>query len=264
MPAVNQSQIPNPQSLIPPAKDPARISGMFDAIADRYDFLNHLLSAGLDKQWRKRAVGVLQLTGRETVLDLCTGTADLALAAMTGRARAKRVIGIDFSAAMLQIGKEKVRRAGPGRPAGHAESVALLRGDATRIPLADGSVDAATIGFGIRNVDEPALACREIARVLRARGTLVILEFSVPRSAALRNFYLWYFRKILPLIGRLVSKHPSAYTYLPESVQAFPSPEEFSQKLRDAGFGTVRAVPLTFGIVYMFVAVKGGAQDRVL
>ena len=220
---------------------------MFDAIAERYDFLNHLLSAGLDKRWRKRAIDALKLTGRETVLDLCTGTADLALAAMTAPSGAKRVVGIDFSAAMLQIGKEKVR----------ARSIALVRGDATRIPLADASVDATTIGFGIRNVDEPAVACREIVRVLRPGGTLVILEFSLPRSAALRNFYLWYFRKILPTIGRVISKHPSAYTYLPESVAAFPTPEAFSQQLRDAGFGTVHAVPLTFGIVYMFVAVKG-------
>jgi demethylmenaquinone methyltransferase/2-methoxy-6-polyprenyl-1,4-benzoquinol methylase len=246
-----------------PAKEAARISGMFDAIAERYDFLNHLLSAGLDKQWRKRAIDVLQLTGRETLLDLCTGTADLAIAATSGERRAKRVVGIDFSAAMLQIGNDKVRRAGPAGPAG-APAIQLLRGDAMRIPLRDASVDATTIGFGIRNVEQPGVACRDIARVLRPGGTLVILEFSLPRSPALRNFYLWYFRQILPLIGRLISKHPSAYTYLPASVEAFPSPEEFCQQLRDAGFGTVRAVPLTFGIVYMFVAVKGPHGDRML
>ena len=250
MPAADQSLIPNPQSRIPPAKEASRIAGMFDAIAGRYDFLNHLLSAGLDKRWRRQAVEVLQLTGRETVLDLCTGTADLALAAITGQRRARRVVGIDFSAAMLRIGQTKI--AGPG--------IALIRGDATCIPLRDASVDAAMIGFGIRNVEQPAAACREIARAMRAGGTLVILEFSLPRSAALRNFYLWYFRNILPLIGRLVSRHPSAYTYLPASVEAFPSPQEFSQLLRDAGFGTVRAVPLTFGVVYMFVAVKD-SQD---
>jgi demethylmenaquinone methyltransferase/2-methoxy-6-polyprenyl-1,4-benzoquinol methylase len=247
-----------------PAKDPSRIAGMFDAIAARYDFLNHLLSAGLDKRWRKQAIDMLQLTGRETVLDLCTGTADLALAATSGERRAKRVVGIDFSAAMLQIGNEKVRRAGPIGPAVSAHPITLIRGDAMRIPLHDATVDATTIGFGIRNVEQPAVACREIARVLRPGGRLVILEFSLPRSTALRNFYLWYFRRILPLIGRLVSKHPSAYTYLPASVEAFPSPEEFCQQLRDAGFGTARAVPLTFGIVYMFVAVKGPHGDRVL
>src|SRR5688500_3093776 len=173
-----------------PAKGSARISGMFDAIAERYDFLNHLLSAGLDKQWRRRAIETLELDGRETVLDLCTGTADLALAAMSGQHRAKRVIGVDFSAAMLQIGKTKVGSARPGP----AAAIDLIRGDATRIPLRDATVDAATIGFGIRNVEQPAVACREIARVLRTGGRLVILEFSLPRSPALRNFYLWYFK----------------------------------------------------------------------
>jgi demethylmenaquinone methyltransferase/2-methoxy-6-polyprenyl-1,4-benzoquinol methylase len=235
---------------------------MFDAIAGRYDFLNHLLSAGLDKRWRRQAVDVLQLTGDEIVLDLCTGTADLALAAMTGRHRARRVIGVDFSAAMLQIGNQKTRNTGSPGPAGR--SINLVRGDATRIPMRDASVDATTIGFGIRNVEQPEAACREIARVLRPGGTLVILEFSLPRSRALRNFYLWYFRKILPLVGRLVSRHPSAYNYLPASVEAFPSPEEFSQILREAGFGTVRAVPLTFGVVYLFVAIKRPHGDRML
>lgn len=256
MPAADQSLIPNPQSRTPPAKEASRISGMFDAIAERYDFLNHLLSAGLDTRWRRQAVEVLQLTGRETVLDLCTGTADLALAATSGARRARRVVGIDFSAAMLKIGKAKI--------GGRHTGIDLIRGDAACIPLRDDAVDATTIGFGIRNVEQPAAACREIARVLRPGGTLVILEFSLPRSSALRNFYLWYFRKVLPLIGRAVSKHPSAYRYLPESVEAFPSPEAFSQQLRDAGFGTVRAVPLTFGIVYMFVALKDRRVDRVL
>jgi demethylmenaquinone methyltransferase/2-methoxy-6-polyprenyl-1,4-benzoquinol methylase len=258
-PERSREDAPNSPSRTTPAKDSSRISGMFDAIAERYDFLNHLLSAGLDNRWRRQAIDVLQLTGRETVLDVCTGTADLALAAMNGERRAKRVIGVDFSAAMLQIGKAKI----DGRTTA-APAVNLIRGDAMRLPLRDGTADAATIGFGIRNVEQPALACRDIARVLRPGGVLVILEFSLPRSSAVRNFYLWYFKNILPLIGRLVSKHPSAYTYLPESVETFPSPEEFSNQLRSAGFGTVRAVSLTFGIVYMFVARKDQRSDRML
>jgi demethylmenaquinone methyltransferase/2-methoxy-6-polyprenyl-1,4-benzoquinol methylase len=225
---------------------------MFDAIAARYDFLNHLLSAGLDKQWRKRAVEALELTGRETVLDLCTGTADLAIAATSARQRAGRVIGIDFSGAMLKIGKKKISAEGGDA----AVAVDLIRGDATCIPLSSATVHAVTIGFGIRNVEDVHQTCREIVRVLRPGGKLVILEFSLPHSPVLRNFYLSYFRQILPRIGRLVSKHPSAYTYLPQSVEAFPSPEQFSEQLRAAGFGTVHAVPLTFGVVYLFVAVK--------
>ena len=227
---------------------------MFDAIATRYDFLNHLLSAGLDRQWRKRAIRELDLTGRETVLDLCTGTADLALEASASPHTPRRIVGIDFSGEMLRIGKTKTA----GQP------IYLVRGDATQIPLASGTVDAVTIGFGIRNVEHPIAACREIVRVLKPSGTLVILEFSLPRTALLRYGYLWYFRYVLPLVGRVISRHPSAYTYLPESVEAFPSPEEFVGQLRQSGFGTVRAVSLTFGVVYMFVAMKHGAATRVI
>ena len=227
---------------------------MFDAIAERYDLLNHLLSAGLDVAWRRKAINALALTGREVVLDVCTGTADLAIAAATGQRRAKRVIGVDFSGAMLQIAKAKVARLTG------ASAISVVRGDATRIPLADASVDASTIAFGIRNVERPSAACREMARVLRPGGRLVVLEFSLPRTAIVRGAYLWYFRNILPLVGRMISKHPTAYTYLPDSVQTFSSPEAFLNELRGAGFGTVRATPLTFGVVQMFVAVKPGAR----
>ena len=220
---------------------------MFDAIAGRYDLLNRVLSAGLDRHWRARAVKALNLTGTETVLDLCTGTADLALASTDAR----RVIGIDFAAAMLRLAKNKVR--------GAVSSIDLVRADAMRLPLRDGSVDAVTIGFGIRNVEQPTEAFREIVRVLRQNGSLAILEFSLPRAPIVRTFYLWYFRNVLPRIGRAISGHPSAYTYLPESVEAFSSPEAFVQQLRAAGFATARAVPLTFGVVYLFVATRHGA-----
>jgi demethylmenaquinone methyltransferase/2-methoxy-6-polyprenyl-1,4-benzoquinol methylase len=229
---------------------------MFDAIAGRYDLLNRVLSAGMDKRWRERAIDWLDLSGRETVLDLCTGTADLALAAAGGTRRAKRIIGIDFAGAMLLLGKEKVRRAVLAGSSGPA--IDLVRGDAIRLPIREGSVDAVTIGFGIRNVEQPVIACREIARVLRQGGKLVILEFSLPRTPLVRGFYLWYFRRVLPLIGRSISRHPSAYTYLPASVEAFRSPDAFAQLLRECGFSAVRAIPVTFGVVYMFVAVKSG------
>lgn len=222
---------------------------MFDAIAPRYDLLNRLLSAGIDRRWRQRAVDSLQLTGREVLLDVCTGTADVAL---VGRASgAARVLGIDFAAAMLAIGSRKVRRAGEDR------RISLLRADATRLPVRDASVDAVTVAFGIRNVQQPDRACREMARALRRGGRLAILEFGVPRVPGVSRLYLWYFKYLLPLVGRTVSGHDAAYSYLPASVGAFPPPAEFMTILRQMGFLDVRAVPLTFGIVYLYVARRG-------
>lgn len=234
--------------MIDISKSPTKIAGMFDSIADRYDFLNHLLSAGIDRRWRTVAIASLGLTGRETVLDLCTGTADLAIAAATQAAGAKRVVGVDFAAAMLRVAAEKLRRL-------HLTShVALVRGDATRIPLADRSVDAVTVAFGIRNVEDTAAACKELYRVLGPGGRAAILEFSIPTAPVIRQAYLWYFRRVLPLIGRAISRHNAAYGYLPASVSAFATPTEFVDLLRAAGFSTVAATPLTFGVVTLFVA----------
>ena len=217
---------------------------MFDAIAPRYDLLNHVLSAGIDRQWRDRAIRSLALTGRERVVDVCAGTADVSLQA-TGAAR---VIGVDFAAAMLRIGLQKVRAAGQG------SRITLVHGDATSLPLGDRTVDAATVAFGIRNVERPELACREMARVLRPGGRLAILEFGVPRIPGIRACYLWYFTYVLPLIGRTVSGHNAAYSYLPASVGTFPPPAEFVEILSRAGFTDVKADSLTFGIVYLYTA----------
>jgi demethylmenaquinone methyltransferase/2-methoxy-6-polyprenyl-1,4-benzoquinol methylase len=230
-------------------KTPARIAGMFDAIAPRYDLLNHVLSAGLDRRWRDQAVDALALPPGARVLDLCTGTADLAVA-ITRRAADSTVIGVDFAGEMLRLGLAKVRGLGLGT------RIRLLRGDAARIPLADRSCDGATVAFGIRNVAEPGRALVEIARVLRPGGRLAILEFGQPRIPGVRTCYAWYFRYLLPLVGRLVSKHQSAYSYLPASVGAFPPPAEFLQMCENSGFTRVRAIPLTFGIVYLYVAEK--------
>jgi demethylmenaquinone methyltransferase/2-methoxy-6-polyprenyl-1,4-benzoquinol methylase len=231
------------------AKTPARIAGMFDAIAGRYDLLNRVLSAGLDQWWRRQAVTSLRLSGRETLLDLCTGTADVALMACR-RGAAARAVGVDFSHEMLRIGLAKVRKRTIGRP------IALIRGDATRIPLSDGSVDVAAIAFGIRNVQHPEIACRELARVVRRGGRLAVLEFGVPRSAGFRRLYTWYSNRVLPAIGKLVSRHASAYDYLPESVSRFPTPEAFGQMLQECGFPHVEIVPLSFGIVYLYAAQR--------
>ncbi|MAG72378.1 MAG: bifunctional demethylmenaquinone methyltransferase/2-methoxy-6-polyprenyl-1,4-benzoquinol methylase UbiE [Acidobacteria bacterium] len=240
-------------------KDARRIAGMFDAIAPRYDTLNHLLSAGFDRRWRTRAIDALGLTGRETVVDLCTGTGDLALSAIRDpAARARRVVGIDFAGAMLRLGAEKQQR----HPAG--ASLRLMRGDASRIPLADASADAVTIGFGIRNVEDTQEACREIRRILRPGGQLAILEFGMPSTAALRGLYRWYFTRLLPRVGRLVSRHAEAYAYLPASVSAFLSPTALSDLLAASGFEDVRAIPLTCGVVYLHLATRRGDQGAAI
>lgn len=232
------------------SKSPERIAGMFDAIAARYDLLNHVLSAGIDRRWRRRAIQSLQLTGRECVLDLCTGTADLAIAAARAQPGAARVVGIDFAGAMLGVGKKKIERDRGLR------RVTLIRGDATRIPLGDRSVDAVTIAFGIRNVDQVAAACREMRRVLRSGGRLAILEFAVPTVPGLSRLYLGYLHHVLPRIGRAVSRHNAAYGYLPASIGAFSSPAEFVRILRDAGFSSISAKGLTFGSVILYTAVS--------
>jgi demethylmenaquinone methyltransferase/2-methoxy-6-polyprenyl-1,4-benzoquinol methylase len=239
-----------PEHMTDVTKSPDRIAGMFDAIAGRYDFLNHLLSAGIDRRWRKRAIRALRLTGTERVLDLCTGTADLAIAAVDARPGAARVVGVDFAAAMLKVGAAKLHERHIDR------SVTLIRGDASRIPVATASMDAVTVAFGIRNVENTALACAEMFRALAPGGRLAILEFAMPTTPLIRGAYQWYFNRVLPGVGRLISRHNAAYAYLPASVGAFATPGQFAGVLAAAGFDDVRTAPLTFGIAYLFTAVK--------
>jgi demethylmenaquinone methyltransferase/2-methoxy-6-polyprenyl-1,4-benzoquinol methylase len=229
-------------------KAPAKIAGMFDAIAGRYDLLNLVLSGGLDRHWRRAAIASLQLTGRERVLDVCTGTADVAIGA--SHHGAARVVGVDFSGAMLVHGLDKIRR---GRL---ASRIQLVRGDAMNLPVANQSVHAATIAFGIRNVMQPEVACRELFRALRPGGRLAILEFGTPRSKVFGPVYHWYSRNILPRIGRAVSRHDAAYTYLPESIGAFAYGDEFAKLLASAGFSQVEARPVMLGAVYLYTGVR--------
>ncbi len=239
------------------SKSPERIADMFDAIARRYDLLNHVLSLGIDRRWRTRAVRSLALTGRERMLDLCTGTADLAVAARAATPPAKRIVGVDFAGAMLRVGKDKVRRRGL------EAAIALVRGDAVRLPVADRSVDAVTIAFGIRNVEHIQAACDEMYRVLAPDGRIAILEFAIPTVPGLRGLYLWYFRRLLPRIGRLVSRHNAAYEYLPASVGAFATPDEFVTILRRSGFVDLAAVPLTFGTVFLYTGRRAAGRPTV-
>ena len=246
--------VPPPDTTAPqarpagPDKSPARIAGMFDGIAARYDLLNHLLSGGFDLYWRARAIRALRLRGHERLLDVCAGTADVMLAALRAGGRGARyALGVDFAHQMLRVGQRKLDSAGMSARA------PLVRGDAMALPVAEGSVDAATIAFGIRNVQEPARALADLHRAIRPGGQLAILEFAMPRTPLLRSAYAWYFRHVLPRVGAVISRDASAYTYLPESVGTFYEPEAFVRLLAEAGF-EARAVPLTFGIVYLYVA----------
>lgn len=240
-----------------PDKAPEKIAGMFDAIAGRYDLLNTVLSGGLDRSWRRRAIASLRLTGRERLLDVCAGTADVAIGAARHPRGAARVVGVDFSGSMLAQGLVKVQHSGL------ADRVQLIRGDAMSLPVGERSVHAVTIAFGIRNVQRPEDACRELWRVLRPGGRLAILEFGTPSNPIFAPLYQWYSRHVLPRIGRAVSRHEAAYTYLPESIGAFPYGDEFAKLLRAAGFSHVEARPLMFGAVYLYTAQRAEAAGPV-
>lgn len=233
---------------LPLDKAPARIAGMFDAIAGRYDLLNRVLSAGLDQRWRAAAIATLALSGRERVLDVCAGTADVSIGVASALPGAARVVGVDFAAAMLAKGQEKIGAAELG------PRVQLIRGDAMGLPVASASVDAVTVAFGIRNVQDTGAALAEIYRVLRPGGRLAILEFGLPGAPGLRQLYQWYFLRVLPRVGRLVSRHGGAYSYLPQSVGAFPWGDDFTCLLSDAGFVEAKHSPLTLGVVYLYTA----------
>jgi demethylmenaquinone methyltransferase/2-methoxy-6-polyprenyl-1,4-benzoquinol methylase len=219
---------------------------MFDRIAPRYDLLNRLLSAGIDVRWRRAAVDWLELAPASRVLDLCTGTADLLIEALR-RDPGHRGVGIDLSSGMLVRGARKLAERGLS-----ARS-ALASGDAERLPLPGALFDGALVAFGIRNVGDRLEALRELRRVLRPGGRLVVLEFSMPRGL-LGALYRFYFGQVLPRIGRLVSGDGSAYAYLPASVAVFPEPPAFGALLEQAGFGPVRFRALTAGVAHLYRA----------
>lgn len=225
---------------------------MFDRIAPRYDLLNRVLSAGIDVRWRKAAVDALGLGGDARILDLCTGTADLLIEAL-GRSPHRRGIGVDLSTQMLVRGAGKLERQGL------VSRAALASGDGERLPLKSAAFDGALVSFGIRNIGRVDLALAELHRALRPGGRLVILEFSMPRGV-LGSLYRLYFGRVLPRIGGFVSGDPSAYAYLPASVERFLAPLELGDLMRTAGFGTVSWRPLTGGIAYLHVGDKPPAQ----
>ena len=222
---------------------------MFDNIAPKYDLLNHTLSMSIDRVWRRRVVGEVRRAKPGRILDVATGTGDLAIA-MARRIRDVQVLGVDLSEQMLAVARRKIEARGlDGR-------IVLDRGDAERLAVADASVDVATVAFGVRNFGDLGAGLRELARTIKPGGKVVILEFSRPRNRVFRALYEFYSYKILPRIGGLVSRDKRAYEYLPASVGEFPAPEEFMAMMARAGFRNCRARSQSFGIAQIYIGER--------
>ena len=222
---------------------------MFDNIAPKYDLLNHTLSMSIDRVWRRRVVGEVRRAKPGRILDVATGTGDLAIA-MARRSRAVPVLGVDLSEQMRAVARRMIEARGlDGR-------IVLDRGDAERLAVADASVDVATVAFGVRNFGDLGAGLRELARTIKPGGKVVILEFSRPRNRVFRALYEFYSYKILPRIGGLVSRDKRAYEYLPASVGEFPAPEEFMAMMARAGFRNCRARSQSFGIAQIYIGER--------
>ena len=226
----------------------AQVALMFNKIARRYDFFNHLFSLGRDKYWRRRAIKILKELFPKKILDLATGTGDFAIEAM--KLNPEKIIGIDISYEMLKIGKEKIKKK-------QLENIIELQeGDCENINFSNNSFDAVIIAFGIRNFENPAAGLKEMNRVLKPGGTVIILEFSKPTIFPVKQLYNFYFLYILPFFGRLFSKDKFAYSYLPESVYAFYEGKNFLIKLEQSGFIKTKHIPLSFGIASIYIGQK--------
>lgn len=233
-----------------------QIQTMFGLVAPRYDFLNRLLSLGLDRRWRKVAVNILAPRPGERYLDIATGTADMALEIGARSLDAVRVFAVDFSLPMLRLAREKVQAS----PA--AAGIALQAGSGEALPFPDDCFDGLVCAFGIRNFADVPRGLEEMQRVLKPGGRAVILEFSLPERGWLGDAYRCYFERVLPAVGRFVSGHPDAYRYLPTSVAAFPSRSEFAALMRQKGFVEIRKKALTLGVVTVYRGKKqDGSQD---
>ncbi len=227
----------------------AQVEKMFDEIAPKYDYLNHLLSMGIDRKWRRRAIKKISEQNPKTILDVATGTGDFAIDALSSLPEAK-IMGIDISGEMLSVGKIKLDRKGL------SDSISLLKEDSENMSLETATFDAVMCAFGVRNFENLEKGLSEMYRVTREGGTICILEFSKPRSTPFRQLYHFYFRYILPRIGALVSKSATAYTYLPESVQAFPDGKDMVDILNKIGYKNTICKPLTLGIASIYFGVK--------
>lgn len=230
------------------AEKKEQVAEMFNNISPKYDFLNRFLSLGIDILWRKKAIKILQKYQPKTIIDIATGTGDFAVEAMS--LKPKKIIGIDISEGMLQIGQKKIDRKKL------TEIISLEYGDSENLNFENNYFDAATAGFGVRNFQDLEKGLVEINRVLKPNGVAVILEFSQPEKFPIKQLYNFYFKNILPFIGKTVSKDTSAYTYLPESVGEFPYGEKFIEIMKNCNFKTVTQKRVSFGIATIYVGIK--------
>lgn len=225
-----------------------QVAAMFNSIAWRYDFLNHFLSLGIDTYWRRKAIDFLAAEKPKLILDIATGTGDLALEAM--RLNPQKIFGVDISSDMISIGKTKVRKKNL------QDTIELIEADSENLFFTDNKFDAVTVAFGVRNFDDVNRGLSEMFRVLKPGGTAVVLEFSIPENIIAKRFYNFYSSQICPRVGKIISKEKAAYAYLHDSVRAFPYGNDFLSMLTKAGFSNTSCKPLTFGIVSIYTGKK--------
>lgn len=225
-----------------------QVEQMFDNISGKYDELNHILSMGIDVGWRKKVVKIIKNQNPKTVLDIATGTGDLAI--MMAKSTDAKITGFDLSAGMLEVGRKKIAELNL------ENRIEMIQGDAEKMQFDDNSFDCITVAFGVRNFEDLKKGLDEIYRVLKPGGKFVILEFSQPQSFPMKQLYGFYSKNILPMIGKKISKDKSAYTYLPESVKAFPYGEEMKKILKSSNFIKTTDKKLTFGISSIYASLK--------
>jgi len=239
--------------MVVPYKDQSKskkeqVANMFNTISPQYDFLNHLLSGGIDIIWRKKAIKLLQNKGIKTMLDIATGTGDFAIEAL--KINPEKIVGVDISEGMLSFGQEKIKKMGLEK------IIQLQKGDSEKLPFSDNSFDAVIVSFGVRNFENLQKGLSDMFRVTKPGGYCLVLEFSNPRKFPMKQLYTFYSNYCLPFLGKMISKDPSAYTYLPESVKAFPDGPEFIQIFKSVGYSETNWIPMTGGICSIYIGQK--------
>ncbi|MBW7867567.1 MAG: bifunctional demethylmenaquinone methyltransferase/2-methoxy-6-polyprenyl-1,4-benzoquinol methylase UbiE [Brumimicrobium sp.] len=224
------------------------VSEMFNNISKKYDFLNHFLSLGIDKLWRKKAIRILKQSQPKNIIDLATGTGDFAIASL--KLNPKKIIGVDISDGMLEVGRQKIKKLK------QENIISMIHGDSENLPFENDEFDALTVGFGVRNYEHLEKGLAEMLRVVKPNGTLVILEFSKPKRFPLKQLFGIYSKYMIPFFGKLFSKDNAAYTYLPESVAIFPEGKDFLNILEKVGYRNTKAIPVSGGIATIYVGIK--------